>query len=78
MDIRPLTMGDAPATADLINRFERFWELPVLTPASEVEDDLGEPFVDPSSTRAGTGSRQPGGLRPRVASAEWLARSERS
>ena len=41
-------MGDAPAIADLINRFERFWELPVLTPASEVEDDLGEPFVDPS------------------------------
>jgi mycothiol synthase len=47
MDIRPLTMGDAPAIADLINRFERFWELPVLTPASEVEDDFGEPFVDP-------------------------------
>ena len=47
MDIRPLTMEDAPAIADLINRFERFWELPVLTPASEVEDDFGEPFVDP-------------------------------
>jgi len=46
MDIRPLTTEDAPAVADLINRFERFWELPALTPASEVEDDLGEPFVD--------------------------------
>ena len=46
MDIRPLTMEDAPAVSDLINRYERFWELPALTPASEVEDDFGEPFVD--------------------------------
>ena len=45
MDIRPLTMEDAPAVADLINRYERFWKLPALTSASEVEDDLGEPFV---------------------------------
>jgi mycothiol synthase len=47
MDIRPLTLEDAPAVADLMNRYERFWDLPVLTPASEVEDDFGEPFVHP-------------------------------
>lgn len=47
MDIRPLTVEDAPAVADLINRHERFWQLPVATPASEVEEDFNEPFVDP-------------------------------
>jgi len=47
MDVRPITLEDAPAVADLMNRYERFWNLPVLTPASEVEDDLGEPFLDP-------------------------------
>jgi len=47
MDIRPLTLDDAPAVADLLNRYERFWDLPALTPASEIEDDFGEPFVDP-------------------------------
>ena len=47
MDIRPLTLDDAPEVADLFNRHERFWDLPVLTPASEIEDDFGEPFVDP-------------------------------
>ena len=46
MDIRPLTMEDAPAVADLVNRFERFWELPAATPTSEIEDDFNEPFVD--------------------------------
>ena len=47
MDIQPLTLDDAPAIADLINRDERFWQLPVATPASEVGDDFNEPFVDP-------------------------------
>ncbi len=47
MDIRPLTLEDAPAVADLINRHERFWDLPALTPASEVEEDFNEPFVEP-------------------------------
>jgi mycothiol synthase len=47
MDIRSLTLEDAPAVADLINRYERHWELPAFTPASEVEDDFGEPFIDP-------------------------------
>ena len=47
MDIRPLTLADAPVVSDLMNRYERFWDLPVMTPASEVEDDFDEPFVDP-------------------------------
>jgi ribosomal protein S18 acetylase RimI-like enzyme len=46
MDIRPLTLEDAPAVAALVNRHERFWGLPALTPASEIEDDFNEPFVD--------------------------------
>jgi ribosomal protein S18 acetylase RimI-like enzyme len=46
MDIRPLTVEDPPVVSGLINRFERFWELPVSTPPSEIEDDLDEPFVD--------------------------------
>jgi GNAT superfamily N-acetyltransferase len=29
-----------------MNRFERFWGLPLLTPAQEVVDDLSEPFMD--------------------------------
>jgi mycothiol synthase len=53
VDIRPLTLNDAAAVADLINRYERYWDLPALTPASEVEDDLGEPFIAPErDTRA--------------------------
>jgi len=47
MDIRPLTVADIPDIAGLLNRYERFWNLPLLTPASEIEDDFGEPFVDP-------------------------------
>jgi ribosomal protein S18 acetylase RimI-like enzyme len=47
VDIRPLTLADAAEVADLINRHERFWELPAWTPASEVEDDLQEPFLNP-------------------------------
>jgi len=47
MDIRPLTLADIPDIAGLLNRYERFWNLPLLTPASEIEDDFGEPFVDP-------------------------------
>jgi GNAT superfamily N-acetyltransferase len=31
---------------ELINRFERFWNLPLVTPVAQVEDDLTEPFVD--------------------------------
>lgn len=47
MDIRPLTLADAAEVADLMNRHARFWELPAVTPASEVEDDFQEPFLDP-------------------------------
>jgi ribosomal protein S18 acetylase RimI-like enzyme len=47
VDVRPLSLADAPEVADLMNRFERFWELPLLTPTQEVVDDLSEPFVDP-------------------------------
>jgi mycothiol synthase len=47
VNIRPLTLDDAMAVADLINRYERYWDLPALTPASEVEDDFDEPFIDP-------------------------------
>ena len=53
MDIRPLTLDDASAVADLMNRYERFWDLPVLTPPSEVEDDFDEPFVDPERDTRG-------------------------
>jgi ribosomal protein S18 acetylase RimI-like enzyme len=47
VEIRALSLADAPEVAALVNRFERFWELPALTPAREVEDDLEEPFIDP-------------------------------
>jgi len=53
VDIRPLTLNDAAAVADLINRYERYWDLPALTPASEVEDDLGEPFIAPERDTRG-------------------------
>jgi mycothiol synthase len=46
MDIRPLTLADAPEVADLMNRFERFWDLPIATPESEIEDDFNESFID--------------------------------
>ena len=46
MDIRALSHDDAPDVADLLNRYERFWDLPELTPPREVEDDLDEPFID--------------------------------
>jgi len=47
MDIRPLTPADIPDIAGLLNRFERFWGMPMATPASEIEDDFEEPFIDP-------------------------------
>lgn len=46
MEIRPLTVAQAPEVVDLMNRYERFWALPMLTPVQEVEDDFGEPFID--------------------------------
>jgi GNAT superfamily N-acetyltransferase len=47
MDFRPLTFDQAPEVAALMNRYEQFWKLPLLTPAQEVIDDLEEPFLDP-------------------------------
>jgi ribosomal protein S18 acetylase RimI-like enzyme len=46
MDFRPLTFDQASDVAALMNRYERHWEIPVLTPVREVEDDLTEPFLD--------------------------------
>jgi GNAT superfamily N-acetyltransferase len=46
VEIRPLTVAQAPEVVDLMNRYERFWALPMLTPVQEVEDDFGEPFID--------------------------------
>jgi GNAT superfamily N-acetyltransferase len=46
MDFRPLTFDQASDVAALMNHYERHWELPVLTPVREVEDDLTEPFLD--------------------------------
>jgi GNAT superfamily N-acetyltransferase len=44
--VQSLTLDQAPEVAGLINRYERFWGLPALTPVEEVEDDFGEPFID--------------------------------
>jgi GNAT superfamily N-acetyltransferase len=45
VEIRALTAAEAPEVAELMNRYERFWALPTLTPVQEVEDDFGEPFI---------------------------------
>jgi GNAT superfamily N-acetyltransferase len=46
MEFQPLTFDQASDVAALMNRYERHWEIPVLTPVREVEDDLTEPFLD--------------------------------
>ncbi|HVR78443.1 MAG TPA: GNAT family N-acetyltransferase [Acidimicrobiia bacterium] len=46
MDHRPLTLADAQEVTGLINRFERFWNLPLVTPVAQVEHDFTEPHVD--------------------------------
>ncbi|MGH8871980.1 MAG: GNAT family N-acetyltransferase [Acidimicrobiia bacterium] len=46
MEFRALTLEDIPEVTGLINRFERFWDLPVATSPARVEDDFGEPYVD--------------------------------
>lgn len=46
MDTRALTLADASEVTELINRFERFWDLPLVTPVAQIEDDFTEPFVD--------------------------------
>lgn len=51
--MRPLTLSDVTQLTDLMNRFERHWELPMVTTASQVEDDLTEPHIDLGSDSRG-------------------------
>ena len=46
MEIRALTLDDIPELTRLINRFERFWELPLVSSESMVKDGVTEPFID--------------------------------
>jgi len=46
MDIRALTLADTSEVTGLLNRFERFWNLPLVTMEAQLEDELTEPFVD--------------------------------
>ncbi len=46
METRALSMDDLAEVTALINRFERHWELPLVTMPDHVEDDLTAPFVD--------------------------------
>lgn len=46
MEIRALTLDDIPELTRLINRFERFWELPLVSSESVVKDEVTEPFID--------------------------------
>ncbi|HSJ84430.1 MAG TPA: GNAT family N-acetyltransferase [Acidimicrobiia bacterium] len=46
MEIRALTLDDIPELTRLINRFERHWQLPLVSSESVVEDEMTEPFTD--------------------------------
>ena len=46
VDIRALTLDDIPELTSLINRFERHWQLPLVSSESVVEDEMTEPFTD--------------------------------
>jgi len=46
VDIRALTLDDIPELTRLINRFERHWQLPLVSSDSVVEDEMTEPFTD--------------------------------
>ncbi|HSK06124.1 MAG TPA: GNAT family N-acetyltransferase [Acidimicrobiia bacterium] len=46
MDIRALTLDDIPELTRLINRFERFWEVPLVSTEPVVKDEVTEPFID--------------------------------
>jgi len=46
VDIRALTLDDITGLTRLINRFERFWELPLVSSESVVRDEMTEPFID--------------------------------
>jgi GNAT superfamily N-acetyltransferase len=46
MESRALNLDDIPELTRLINRFERFWDLPLVSSEPVVEDELTEPFID--------------------------------
>lgn len=46
VDIRALTLDDITELTRLINRFERFWELPLVSSLAVVRDEMTEPFID--------------------------------
>lgn len=48
MDTRALNLDDVGEVSALVNRFERHWDLPLVTMPGHVEDDLTAPFVDPA------------------------------
>ncbi len=46
MDIRPVTLEDAPGLHALTRRWEVFWDAPLVTPLHEIEEELTAPFMD--------------------------------
>ncbi|CAN5783419.1 hypothetical protein BH23ACT5_BH23ACT5_08580 [soil metagenome] len=72
--LTPLGLDDVDALHDLIRRWEVHWEIPLVTPRSEVEEEFGAPgFLPELDTRgvwirdrlaaAGTVSHTPSGVR---------------
>jgi mycothiol synthase len=53
MDIRPLTVEDADETADLLDRFNRFWKTPLVVPAEEIREELNDPNINPDADTRG-------------------------
>jgi mycothiol synthase len=46
MQIRPLTLDDATEAASVANRYERHWDLPLMTTPAHVTEELSEPGLD--------------------------------
>ncbi len=46
METRPLQPNDKLALHSLIRRWEEFWNVPLVTPMEEVEENLTAPFTD--------------------------------
>lgn len=53
METRPLTLDDAPALTGLCNRYEYYWSTPLITPESQMRDELTDPSVDLDSDTIG-------------------------
>lgn len=53
MDSRPLTLEDAPAATALCNRYESYWNTPLITPEDQMRDELTDPSVDLESDTIG-------------------------